>query len=424
MKKAVLSLALAGCAALAVACSKDVPTSPVSSGKLHGSLPSNDIGVASESELQVCLSGTSPGSVTYNLNASAVTNLYGNEILNVGAAQAITPGNCIVVIKKQFENDNPIGSGIYPSARDVPVLSASVPGTWAYACTSPESLFCPNPAAGSGNSPGMVRANFYHGSTITFSFTANIPDPPSACVMNYPYTSATPRTSTVFSEDEVLAAFAYNNAAGEIRVWYADEHALTLGVRRVTTHGKTPPDVNQDFGIATMVGNVSSASGTPLAVGQTAISGLGAAIDPAGRPIFPALFMTDITAVPSSTSGDWQFGGAAHLPDKIYGTWKGAVLKIDNTKVPATSTFTVDSDPAKNNLTLGAGSNPAPNGVTTQGYTAEVVWKLSSLGLDPLKNYRLQFMVHDGDQNKGGGDVGEACFNVGPGIGDQVVVVK
>jgi len=26
--------------------------------------------------------------------------------------------------------------------------------------------------------------------------------------------------------------------------------------------------------------------------------------------------------------------------------------------------------------------------------------------------YRFQFMGHDGDQNKSGGDVGEACVNV------------
>jgi hypothetical protein len=26
--------------------------------------------------------------------------------------------------------------------------------------------------------------------------------------------------------------------------------------------------------------------------------------------------------------------------------------------------------------------------------------------------YRIQFMVHDGDQNKAGGDVGQACVNV------------
>jgi len=33
------------------------------------------------------------------------------------------------------------------------------------------------------------------------------------------------------------------------------------------------------------------------------------------------------------------------------------------------------------------------------------------LGLIPGHTYRLQFMVHDGDQNKSGGDVGESCAN-------------
>jgi hypothetical protein len=31
-------------------------------------------------------------------------------------------------------------------------------------------------------------------------------------------------------------------------------------------------------------------------------------------------------------------------------------------------------------------------------------------------------MVHDGDQNKGGGDVGQACMNIGPDVPDRLVV--
>ena len=51
---------------------------------------------------------------------------------------------------------------------------------------------------------------------------------------------------------------------------------------------------------------------------------------------------------------------------------------------------------------------------TSLGYGAEVRWNVNSLRLNgqPLisgHTYRLQFIVHDGDQNKTGGDVGQAC---------------
>ena len=50
--------------------------------------------------------------------------------------------------------------------------------------------------------------------------------------------------------------------------------------------------------------------------------------------------------------------------------------------------------------------------MTNQGYGNEVVWRLDSLNLMPGHTYRLQFMVHDGDQNKVGGDCGEACTTI------------
>src|SRR5206468_2765693 len=55
------------------------------------------------------------------------------------------------------------------------------------------------------------------------------------CVLGYPFTSPDPRTSVVFNESEVLRAFRPSVARpGErLMVFYNDEHALTLGVRRV-----------------------------------------------------------------------------------------------------------------------------------------------------------------------------------------------
>ena len=50
--------------------------------------------------------------------------------------------------------------------------------------------------------------------------------------------------------------------------------------------------------------------------------------------------------------------------------------------------------------------------LVNQGYGAEAKWTAQGLGLQPGHIYRLVFMVHDGDQNKTGGDVGEACVNM------------
>ena len=47
-----------------------------------------------------------------------------------------------------------------------------------------------------------------------------------------------------------------------------------------------------------------------------------------------------------------------------------------------------------------------------EGYGGEVRWSVSALGLSGGHAYRLEFMVHDGDQNKSGGDAGESCMNV------------
>ena len=47
--------------------------------------------------------------------------------------------------------------------------------------------------------------------------------------------------------------------------------------------------------------------------------------------------------------------------------------------------------------------------MVNQGYGAECVWSVAQLGLIPGHSYRLYFMIHDGDQNKVGGDAGQGC---------------
>jgi len=134
-------------------------------------------------------------------------------------------------------------------------------------------------------------------------------------------------------------------------------------------------------------------------------------VDPSGRPLAPELFITDLSVNGAgSRAGDWQQGGTGIAPHRVCGVWKGAAVLIDQTVTPAKVTVTTASDPAKNNWS-GIPDTP-PGGfaaLTNQGYGAECSWNVDELGLIAGHTYRLQFMVHDGDQNKTGGDVGEAC---------------
>src|SRR5439155_12296855 len=110
----------------------------------------------------------------------------------------------------------------------------------------------------------------------------------------------------------------------------------------------------------------------------------------------------------------WQSGGTAIPPHAVFGTWKGAVRTVDNTRTPTVVTVTPDADPTQNAWDVGAG-DPVPDGLVNQGFGAEVRWDVDRLGLIPGHSYRLYFMVHDGDQNHEGGDVGHGCAVLGVG---------
>ncbi len=230
------------------------------------------------------------------------------------------------------------------------------------------------------------------------------------CVLDYPYASTNARTSLVFSESEIMRAFSTSVAGRHdtIKVWYNDEHALALGVRRVivtTSKGKT----TNDYPVTTLTNNPGAAI-HPL-VGATALSGDQAGTDISDRPMFPALFITDITTNVNSKAGDWQFGGTPIGPHAVFGTWKSVVRKVDKTKSPAVVTISTDNDPAPNHWNLGGG-DAVPIPALDEGFGAEIRWNVDELGLLAGHNYRLYFMMHDGDQLKSGGDVGHACLNV------------
>jgi len=220
----------------------------------------------------------------------------------------------------------------------------------------------------------------------------------------YPSSSGGTLASVDFNEDEVLRAIQPEGGApnGVVRVFYNDEHALTLGVRSVvvkTASGTT----TTDYPVSALMSDPGSVTNAQL--GTTELAGDQSGLDQSLRPMWPVLFLTDITSDAQNRSGDWQQGGRPIGPTEVFGTWKAAVRTVDKTVTPNTVTITPDKDPAKNNWSLAGGDTP-PSGLSNEGYGAEARW---SVPLAAGHSYRVQVIVHDGDQNKAGGDSGEAC---------------
>jgi hypothetical protein len=221
----------------------------------------------------------------------------------------------------------------------------------------------------------------------------------------YPYQSNNALTNIDFSESGVLAAIVPSGGSpfASIQLFYNDEHAMTLGVRQVVVKNSSGTTMT-DYPVTSLAANPGSS--TNAQTGSNVLVGDQSGLDASLRPMWPALFITDISGDPMNRDGDWQMGGVPRAPSAIFGTWKAAVRTVDYTKNPATVTITPDADPAKNNLNLGAGADPVPAGIANEGYGAEARWDVA---LTPGHSYRLQVLVHDGDQNKTGGDSGEAC---------------
>ena len=223
----------------------------------------------------------------------------------------------------------------------------------------------------------------------------------------YPFASSNPLTSVAFSESEVLRAIDPSGGVplASVRLFYNDEHALTLGVRHVDVVTSAGP-TGKDYPVSPLQTNPDQAYFPQT--GTNEVSGDYSGLDPSGRPMWPVLYVTDITNDPTATSGDWQQGGAPYNPTVVYGTWKAALRTVDQTLTPVDVSVTPDADPAKNNWDLGGGDPVPPALTVNQGYGAEVRWDMV---LVAGRSYRIQVLVHDGDQNKAGGDSGEACVD-------------
>ncbi len=220
--------------------------------------------------------------------------------------------------------------------------------------------------------------------------------------------------SSSFTESTVMR-WAQLNGTGlssQIVAYGNDEKGLLLGV-----NGATPMSAATQNGSNGQTGGASyHAAG--------ASGGSATATDPSGRPYFPALYITNVTANPSNpTAGDLQKGGTPRnvsggkpFVDDVFGTWATATVGSGG------SNYKVTAPLDKNNWNLGTGSD-APVGTTfsamgNEGYGAEVRWNVSDLTdsqgqpLQPGNTYRIQIIEHDGDQNKSGGDAGEFCVNL------------
>jgi hypothetical protein len=280
--------------------------------------------------------------------------------------------------------------------------------------------------ASNGN-PTRAFANFEHGTVVTFHFTQQ----PiiTECTLGYPDNSHLPQSQAAFNENEVLTGFQLVAASGgnpaKLHAWYSDEHALTLGVDSVFINNKNVADQGFHYNMATMAGHgnpgptTSGVTGNPIATGRApgatdAPIGMGNPVDGAGRPLSPGIYVTDLTANGvNSRIGDWQQGsGVAVSPNELYGTWKGATVTIDNTKNPAQTKLVPGADPAKNNKIVGTGGLNPPALAQNFGYSSDIVWNITTPTFVAGHDYRVQIIVHDGDQNKSGGDVGQACINI------------
>ena len=173
----------------------------------------------------------------------------------------------------------------------------------------------------------------------------------------YPYASSNPLTSTVFNESEVLRAIQPSGSwpNGVVSMFYNDEHALTLGVRSVAvkTAGGT---TSTDYPVSPLAASPSSV--TNPQTGTNILTGDQSGLDASLRPMWPTLFVTDISNDPNTKTGDWQQGGRPISPNAVFGSWKSAVRTVDTTVTPPKVTITPDADPAKNNWSIAGGTHP------------------------------------------------------------------
>jgi hypothetical protein len=155
------------------------------------------------------------------------------------------------------------------------------------------------------------------------------------------------------NEPKILVGYAPANgqtvgANGKIRVWINDEGAPIIAPNE----------------------QIDPATGTITTPGDRTAKA------PDGYLWEPALYIAPQTA---------ENGGTPHFPTAIKGSYNNTTQKGGGALVP--------------------GMDPVPAGsVSSQAYTGEDIWDVSSLGLAP-GTYIAEFVIHDGDRDRGVGCV-------------------
>lgn len=266
------------------------------------------------------------------------------------------------------------------------------------------------------------------------------------CVLGYPFSggNATSRTNIAFNENEILYTYAITN--NRLSLYYADEWPMSLGINSVKfPNGTIITSSNVDFNplVPTCLNNpklgfMSLDPASPFASLDSASIGTGCSPSTvyAGgnftcpRPLMPVLFYTIVTNKPNDRTGDWQYGGTPYFPSKVCGLWFYSAKNITVDGIQANGQWLYSINRPYNYTALaynqassssyawnfGQGSDPIPgnavrNPSTNKAeYGAQVAWDLDALNLPFASSVRFQFMVHDGDMKKGGGDVGQSCI--------------
>jgi hypothetical protein len=157
----------------------------------------------------------------------------------------------------------------------------------------------------------------------------------------------------VNNEPGILVGYSPANgqtvgANGQIRVWVNDEGAPIIAPGEI---------VDPNTGLITTPGNRTARAAD-------------------GYLWEPALYIAPETA---------ENGGTPHFPTMIKGRYNNTTIKGPGT------------------LVAGMDLPPAGSSLSSQ-YTGEDIWDVSSLGLSP-GTYLAEFVIHDGDRDRGVGCV-------------------
>ncbi len=251
----------------------------------------------------------------------------------------------------------------------------------------------------------------------TFTIITVAPTPPPPIIAGL--VSCNSNTSIPSIEHGVFKTFSPSIAypGDSIKVWFADEKTPQVGVHQIRVNTPTGLVV-KNYPVSPLNGVPSVAIPPLVGAGYSDPDPKWRGTDVYGIPIYPAMFITDITTDPNSKSGDWENGGTTALPPHaLFGTWTTTVKNVD-----AAGKVTLDVGPAapsKNGWNLGPGSDPVPPyhvGNDDTDYGAEARWDVNTLVsqgyMQSGHTYRVEFIVHDGDATKEGGDVDERCGTV------------